>query len=279
MKPFYLAALSVVMPAFAYAAEPAFVTTGFEMPESVVLDTAQDRLIISNINGHPAEVDGNGYLSLMSPDGTVIDKHWVTGLDAPKGMAILGDELIVTDLTAIHIIDITTGDHIARLTGAGTVFLNDVAAGGDVAYISDMMTHTIWTYSDGVLSEWMQHDTLAHPNGLWVEEDALIVGSWGAGMQEDFSTDRRGDLLSVDLLSQEISVIASEVANLDGVVRVGEDFVVNDWITGEIFSVTPDGDTRKIHQSVPSLADISYGNGLIYMPLMFDGEITAIAYP
>lgn len=279
MKPLYLAALSLVGPVMAQAAEPTFVTTGFEMPESVVVDTAQDRLIVSNIVGNPTEADGQGYLSLMSPDGTVIDKHWVTGLDAPKGMAILGDELIVTDLTAVHVIDVKTGDHIARLSGEGAVFLNDVAAGGDVAYISDMMSHSIWTYADGALSQWMQDDTLAHPNGLWVDGDALIVGSWGAGMKADFSTDKPGDLLSVDIDSQAISVIASEVANLDGVVRVGEEYIVNDWITGEMFSVTLDGKTKSVAQSVQGLADISYGNGVIYMPLMFDGAVTAMSYP
>ncbi len=279
MKLYLLAALPLMVPAAVQALDHTFVTSGFEMPESVVVDTARDRLIISNIVGHPAEADGEGYLSLMGPDGTVIDQHWVTGLNAPKGMAILGDELIVTDLTDIHVIDIATGDHVARLTGEGTVFLNDVAAGDDVAYISDMMTHTLWTYADGALTQWMQDETLAHPNGLWVEGDDLIVGSWGAGMKADFTTETPGDLLSIDRETQEISVIAEAVANLDGVVRVGEEFIVNDWLTGEIFTVSPDGDTKRIYQSVPSLADISYGNGVIYMPLMFDGQVTAISYP
>ena len=48
-------------------------------------------------------VDGNGFISRLRPDGTVLTLKWIDGnkegvtLNAPKGMALHGDRLYVTE--------------------------------------------------------------------------------------------------------------------------------------------------------------------------------------
>lgn len=62
---------------------------GFSHPESVVVVPGKDQYLVSNIHGSPGEKDGVGSISLISSSGQWIKKDWATGLDAPKGLAIV----------------------------------------------------------------------------------------------------------------------------------------------------------------------------------------------
>lgn len=250
---------------------------GFDMPESALYLTGIDRIVISNIAGHPAAADGNGYLSLLTPDGAVAQARWVAGLDAPKGMAQAGGDLLVADLTRLHVIDLKTGTIRQSIPVPGAKFLNDVTSDGDRAWITDFMADTIWEYRDGALIPLMTDPALSHPNGILYDGDRLLVGSWGQGMHEDFSTDTPGNLLSVDLDSRAITVLAPELGNLDGVARIGDTILTNDWITGAVFSVTADG-AQKVFQLPAGLADISAHGDLLFLPLMLDGQMQAMRY-
>ena len=85
------------------AADLTLENVGFMTPESVLHDPDADVYLVSNIQGDPFEKDDNGFISRVSPDGVVLELRWIDGakenvdLDAPKGMAILGDELWVAD--------------------------------------------------------------------------------------------------------------------------------------------------------------------------------------
>src|SRR5262249_57870813 len=66
---------------------------GLATPESILYDAAADLYLVSNINGGPAEVDDNGFISRVTPDGKVAALKWIDGakpdvkLHAPKGKA------------------------------------------------------------------------------------------------------------------------------------------------------------------------------------------------
>lgn len=118
---------------------------GMKTPESVRYDIAQDLWFVSNINGNPSEKDGNGFIVRLTADGAVMDstpfiesgKKGVT-LNAPKGMAIVGETLWVADIDAVRAFNTKTGAPIASLTISGSAFLNDVVAGPDGSiYITD----------------------------------------------------------------------------------------------------------------------------------------------
>lgn len=248
---------------------------GFDMPESVTIDMRRDRLIVSSIVGHPGQADGNGTLALLSPEGEILDAEWVTGLNAPKGMAIVGDILLVTDLTQLHEIDVNTGALLRSIDVENAAFLNDITSDGTRAFISGFMTNNIWRYEDAELSLWMNDPELHHPNGLLIEGDTLLVGSWGQGMRDDFTTASAGDLLAIDIRSKEIEIIASELGNLDGIARLGDEIIVSDWVSGALFSVTPDGTPTQIAQLAAGLADIAASGDTLYAPMMLDGAVLA----
>ena len=51
-------------------------TTGFQQPESIVFDSKNNVLYVSNINGKPTEKNGTGYISKVSPDGKILKFHF-----------------------------------------------------------------------------------------------------------------------------------------------------------------------------------------------------------
>lgn len=261
------------------ASETTWTAGHFDMPESAIYDEARERIVVSVIGGHPGIADGVGGLALISPIGDILDADWTIGLDAPKGMGIIGDTLLVADLTRLHEIDLATGDIVQSHEVDGAVFLNDITSDGDRAFVSDFMSHSIWLYEDGAMTPWLEDATLRHPNGVLLDGDRLLVGSWGVGMHDDFTTDVPGSLLSVDLETREIGVVAKEVGNIDGITKINDDILVNDWITGELFLITTMGETEPVGSFAPGLADIaSYGDTL-FLPSMLDGTVSAKFYP
>ena len=117
-------------------------------PESVAYASKQNVLFVSNINGKPDQKDQNGFISKVSPsNGSIIELNWITGLNAPKGIAISNDnsKLYVSDITDLVQIDIASGKIIKRFNAPGSSFLNDVVADnqGNI-YVSDTDTNTIY---------------------------------------------------------------------------------------------------------------------------------------
>src|SRR5450432_966827 len=83
-------------------------TEGLATPESVLYDEAADRYLVSNINGKPTDIDDNGYITELSPDGKVTKQKFIAGgvnkvkLDAPKGLGLSGGILYVSDVTVVR---------------------------------------------------------------------------------------------------------------------------------------------------------------------------------
>src|SRR5215212_10868038 len=78
-------------------------------PESVVYDPKQDTLFVSNIDGKPDQKDQKGFISKVSlSNGSITELNWITGLNAPKGMAIYNNnsKLYVSDITDLVEIEI-----------------------------------------------------------------------------------------------------------------------------------------------------------------------------
>src|SRR2546427_7902380 len=119
---------------------------GFLTPESVLDDSAQDIYFVSNINGGPLTKDNNGFISRLRPDGAIEVVKFIEGggggvaLNAPKGLAVLGDTLWVADIDRLRAFNSRTGAAIdsVRLDSLGAVFLNDIAiAPNGAIYVTD----------------------------------------------------------------------------------------------------------------------------------------------
>ncbi|MGB8163509.1 MAG: hypothetical protein WCF14_00735, partial [Nitrososphaeraceae archaeon] len=123
-------------------------TNDLKNPESVAYAPKQNVLFVSNLNGKPTEKDQNGFISKVSPsNGNISELNWVTGLNAPKGLAISNNnsKLYVSDITDLVEIDIDNGKIMKRFNAPGSAFHNDVVSDnqGNI-YVSDTITNTIY---------------------------------------------------------------------------------------------------------------------------------------
>lgn len=257
--------------------------SGFETPESALYDAANDRIIVSNIAVFGPDAGMDGYLSLVSTDGKLLEQKWVGGLMDPKGMAIVGNSLYVADAMGLHEINLTDGSLVQTITLEGAMFPNDVTAAEDgTLYVSDMFGEAIYRVSDGVAEKWLTDDALTLPNGLLVDGERLIVGSMGANMNmATFSAETPGGIILVDIASGAVTPVenASGLGGLDGVARIGDMILVNDNPTGTIYAwgegSFPADDAIVIS---PGTADMSaYGTTLL-VPMLGDGELISLEF-
>jgi len=249
-------------------------------PESVIYHPGSDALFVSNVNGSPDAVDGNGFISQLSVDGKILSLHWMDELNAPKGLALIDDYLYVADITELVVIDITNKKIVQRYPAEGAQFLNDVAVDKhDHVYVSDMMTNRIYRLSDGEFKLWFADPLLESPNGLLVEHDTLLIGSWG-NMTDGLATDTPGHLKKIDLNTLEITSLGDKtpIGNLDGVEADGMgNYLVTDWMNGRLLLVSPNGSSETLIEFEQGSADhtVMPEKNLVIVPMMLQNEVVA----
>lgn len=264
---------------------------GFSTPESAKYDEAADVWFVSNINGQPLAKDGNGYISRVKADGTMDSTHFIMGgrgsvtLNAPKGLAIIGDTLFVADIDAVRAFNKVSGAPIRswEMAKQGAVFLNDVVAtpSGDV-YVTDTevrfnadgsTTHTgtdrIFALSRDRKSARIavQSDELGRPNGIaWdAKNNRLIVVPFGAGVIHAVDPAGKAALVTV----------AHGKGQFDGVEVLPDGrILVSSWADSSVSVVT--GDTLvRIIGGVEAPADIGFDpkRMLLAIPLFNAGKV------
>jgi DNA-binding beta-propeller fold protein YncE len=264
----------------------------FKNPESVAYAPKQDILFVSNINGKPDQKDQNGFISKVLPsNGSIISLNWVTGLNAPKGLAISNNNsrLYVSDITDLVEIDIDTGKIIKRFNATGSSFLNDVVSDnqGNI-YVSDTITNTIYKLAASAdnntssLQAWLQSPLLNGPNGLHIDnsKNRLIVASLG-----NMSKPGAG-IEVVDLKEKTITNLGKEgtsspYGGLDGIESDTTDsqYYVTDNPAGKVFIVNADGTGygTLIDLHIRGAADLGLvpSQSIIIIPLMQDNKLVA----
>ena len=252
---------------------------GFNNPESVIYDPSSDVLFVSNVNGSPVEKDGNGYVSKILLDGTMLNKQWVVGLNAPKGLAIHDGTLYVADIDTLVAIDIASGTISNSYQVDDAKFLNDVAADKDgKIFVSDMVLNRIHCLCNGQFNIWLESPELENPNGLHTEGDHLILGAWGV-MTEGFATEVPGHLKSISINDKSITSLGgSPIGNLDGVESDGMGgYYVTDWMTGKLYQINKSGDAKLLLELEQGMADheVILKKNLIILPMMNSNKVLA----
>jgi hypothetical protein len=249
-------------------------------PESVYLDEGSGYLFVSQIAGNPNDKDGNGRISKLGLDGTVVTADWVTGLNAPKGLRSFGGVLWVADIDEMIGVDIASAKITSRIKLDGAKFLNDVAAGADgTIYVSDMMTNRIHAIKDGKATVFAEGEELEYPNGLFVDGERLIVGGWGKP-EADFTTKVPGHLYMLDLKTKKKTLITKQpLGNIDGVEQEARGgFLVTDYLAGKVIQVSQSGESRTVRTFKPGLADHAflYAQGdILIAPHMNENTVAA----
>ncbi len=252
----------------------------FEHPESVAYDAASNALYLSNIKGDFGAADGDGYIAKLGTDGELIKADWVSGLDAPKGIAIKSGLLYVADLTQLVVVDLKKAEVVQRYKAADNSFLNDVAITdeGEI-YITDTATNRIYVLKDDGLHVWLESPELESPNGLFADGDNLIVASWGVPT-EGWSTKVPGHLLRVSLRDRQITDVGSDkpIGNLDGLHRLDESrYLATDWMAGVMMTIDQSGEVVKLVELSQGTADLTYlpEQGRVILPVMIEGTLRA----
>lgn len=226
------------------------------VPESVIVDPGAKVLYVSNINSLSSEQpwkDNQGFISKLDENGRVVTLHWVTGLKAPKGLALAAKHLIVADLDELVVIDTETGEVVNRFTAPdGVVSLNDVAydSAKDVIYVTDFFSKKIYQVDfDGGYTLLYDTETESpYQNGLYVDGHLLIM----AGQQ--------GKLKSLNLNNEQIVLIAKGLeGSIDGIWKLpSKGYLVSVW-EGKVYFVGNDGTVVELFNNEPAkTADISY---------------------
>lgn len=259
------------------SAAEAWRLAGFETPESVVYDADNSRLIVSNIVGEATEADGNGTLSLVSLDGEMIDADWVTGLDAPKGSAIAGGKLYVADLTNLRVVDLATGA-VETLAVEGATFLNDVTADSEgTIYVTDTFANRVYAVAGNQAELFVEDAALGSPNGILADGGSLITAGFGTLAQkpEDMVP---GSLMRIDIATKAVTPVegGEKLGFLDGIVKVGESYVLSDFFGGNIIRFTPGSGAETLASLVMGAADIGSDGEAIFVPMMMEGELVKL---
>jgi sugar lactone lactonase YvrE len=245
-------------------------TDSMKTPESVRYDADLDAYFISNINGNPSVKDGNGFIAKVDAGNTSAMTMFVQGgkggvtLNAPKGLAIVGDTLWVADIDAVRAFNKRTGAVIANidLKPMKAVFLNDVVTGPDGAvYITDTgikfddrgaMTHPgqdqIFKITGRKAGVAFKSDSaLKNPNGIAWDgaNNRFVLGPFN---DKVVSSWKAGD--------STVTPIATGPGGYDGVEVLSDGrILVTSWADSSVH-VIANGAFRKVVANVEAPADI-----------------------
>lgn len=270
---------------------PAATFAGMSTPESVLYDADADVYLVSNINGAPLAKDNNGFISVVTADGKATKlieggKNKAT-LNAPKGMAVAGGVLYVTDIDTVRMFDRKTGAPKGEHAVAGATFLNDMVVGADgkTVYFTDSGLKQgakdfepsgadgVYAIKDGKVAAVLKDKDLGKPNGLIATADALWVVNFG-----------NNELWSIDLKTSKKAAAVTKLpkGGLDGIAMLPSgDLLVSSWEGSAVYRGKPGGEFKEVVGGVGSPADIAYDTkrDQVLVPRFMDGKVEAFAVP
>ncbi len=239
-----------------------------KVPESVYYRTKNKMIYVSNINGKSSAKDGNGFISLLKEDGQIVKLQWATGLNAPKGMAIKGNLLLVSDIDRLAEIDLSNGKIIRYISFPGAKFLNDVVVGQEgLIYVTDTDLGAVFVVKAGKAYLWSTNPLLKGANGIAMNRGELFIGA-------------NGHLLEADTKTGMIRIVAHVSGGIDGLIPLGNGrFILSDWAgkiqlisTGKAPVILSNTTKQKINA-----ADLGFipGKKIILIPTFFDNRVVA----
>ena len=262
---------------------------GFQTPESVLHDAAADVYLVSNINGQPLAKDDNGFISRVSPQGTVTTLRWIDGasgdvtLHAPKGMGLKADTLFVADIDVVRLFDRATGTPLGERPVPDATFLNDIAVGPDGrVYVTDTGfragaegfepsgTAAVWRFDDaGQPERLVSGEALGAPNGITASQGRLLVVGFATGA-----------VTFIDTATGQIQAVPKPPAGqLDGVVRTGAgQHLISSWEGRAIYQMAPGGSYETVVDGLEAPADIGWDStrNTLLIPLFMANEVRIV---
>jgi hypothetical protein len=262
-------AVSLGISAAAGASER-IVVDGFQTPESVIHDTTADVYLVSNVGpGNPAGIDHNGFISRVSPGGSIQDLRWIQDgvngvtLNGPKGIWLHGGSLYVADVDTLRIFDRHTGVPLRDIAipnpfAPSSLFLNDVIVADDgTVYVTDNRNSAIFVVdSEGRAWLWAMGPVLGGPNALLL--DYGNVG-WVTFFSNQVKRVTRSGKIITEAILPTVDVSSLNLPEgalfLDGYCRLNGSLFVTSWVTGRVYRIRRSGTDIEIVAQFVSAVD------------------------
>jgi len=288
---------------------PVTVVSGFISPESVVHDPQSDVYLVSNVGGSPVTVN-HGFISRVSPDGTVLDLRWIQDgvngvtLHGPKGLWLHRNELYVADVDTLRIFNQHTGVPIRNVTlpnpfAPAALFLNHVVVTNNgTVYISDQLNSAIFTVDpEGYASVLASGPQLGNPDGFLFNDGELSwVTFFGHEVRRLTASGKiimEAPLPAVDVTGLKLgpNPLPPGALLLDGYARWHDSLLVSSWVTGQIYRIGRSGtNIQTVFQVVgaqdnpsspdgPAKINIDYSRSRLLIPLFNKGQLVILRLP
>lgn len=251
--------------------------SGLKNPESAVVGPG-GKVYVTVIGERDSP--GDGTIAIVDPSGKITT--FATGLDDPKGMVAVGDDLFVADVRKVWRVD-SAGKVEVFLKPEDfprpPVYFNDIAHDGrGTFYVSDSgdragrkgavfrvdPARKVTLLIDAELTS----PPISVPNGLLVDDaDHLLVADWGEGY-----------LYRFDMNTKNVQRLGGGFGGADGLARGADGrLFVSDWKNGRLFLVTSELEPPALlssqFQSAADLAITPDGKTLL-VPDMKAGTLT-----
>lgn len=245
-------------------ADIAWIAEGEFCEPETVLPLPDDTLLVSNVCDFG--VTGNGFLTLLDKNGGAINWRVVDGLDAPLGMALVGERLYVVDNNQVKIFE-WPGYRLLETVGLNTAVANDIAVATDGRFwVTDTARgQVIQRTPDGEQSVFPEHAGFKGANGIELDGDRLFVGG--------------ERLWCVDLGDDAVRTIGPEwLADIDGIEVEADGTLQVTPVGGPLVRFRSAGDADVLGGDGVSSANHGYAPrlGLALIPTGFDNTVIAI---
>ena len=232
-------------------------------------------------------VDGNGFISKLNPDGSVIDLKWIDGekagvtLNAPKGAAIVGKHLFVTDIDQVHVFRLSDGQPEKSISISGSTFLNGITPGvGDYVYVTDsgFSEGLVPSGTDAIYKVWangryetiIKNKELGGPNGIWDDDGHLVVVTFGSGK-----------MISIDRSGKTTTLPTPPYGQLDGLVKLEDGrFLVSSWGGAAIYALNKENTFTVFANALDAPADLSVDTKRkrLLIPLFKENKVVILPF-
>jgi sugar lactone lactonase YvrE len=250
------------------AAQPAM-----ERPSAAVWHQASENWFVSNMGAPPVSTEARGWISRVPRRDVKVEPVFVEGLQAPRGVATLGDTLYVAEVEAVAMISVSRRAIEGRRPVPKARRLSGVAVDGDGnLYVSDLLTDTIHLLPRaGPPQVFLTSKDLAGPNGLWVDGTDLLVASWGPVTDgATLQTRGPGRLQRIDLKTRRLKAFdtPAPTGRLAGVARSPEGLMVTDAGTGRVLLWSPDGKVTTVREGLKEcgMPGVDAERGILAVP-------------
>jgi len=181
---------------FVASSAHAFETKGFSHPYGVVVDPATNYIYVSNMNGPGERKDDNGFITRLAEDGQMDVLKFIDGiqglveLNAPKGMAIIGEFLYVADIDKLRVFDLKRGKplFVVNFGDFPVKHFYDLTLGPDnMLYVTDGPSNTVYridVMNEHRVTPFIAEAGLGQPHGItWFPaRQVFLVAGWKSGV-------------------------------------------------------------------------------------------------